>query len=126
MAVVRSLLGIVVGCLLVVAPWIVALNFLFEGPDKGAWVFVVGLVVLVVAAVAAGFLAAVVAGRRPLSHAAVVAGLAVLIGLGRYATLARSEPDWYTIASAFIGAVCVLLGSLRHWRGENQGKSGVS
>jgi hypothetical protein len=66
------------------------------------------------AAVAGGWLVARLAPRRPLVHAAVLAGFLVVASLPMIASPAAGQPAWYPPLMAVLGAAGVMSGA-RVW-----------
>ncbi len=71
-----------------------------------------GLLLLIVGGLAAGFLAAAIAGWAPLGHAAVVAALATVAGLMALADQSAPEPGWFLLLGTALEAPAVLLGGV--------------
>lgn len=69
-----------------------------------------GLFFLIVGGLAAGFLAAAIAGWAPLGHAAVVAVLATMAGLMALAEHSAPEPGWFLLLGTILEAPAVLVG----------------
>jgi hypothetical protein len=71
-----------------------------------------GLFFLIVGGLAAGFLAAAIAGWAPLGHAAVVAVLATVAGLMALADQSAPEPGWFLLLGTVLEVPAVLVGGV--------------
>lgn len=71
-----------------------------------------GLFFLIVGGLAAGFLAAAIAGWAPLEHAVAVAALATVAGLMALADQSAPEPGWFLLLGTALEAPAVLLGGV--------------
>jgi O-antigen/teichoic acid export membrane protein len=61
-------------------------------------------------AVGSGYLVAIIAQRRELLHAAILAAIFVIIGLGSLIFKTHQYPYWVALSIIFINAPCALLG----------------
>lgn len=107
----RSVLGVVLGCLVGAAAGVGVSVWLFGSePGNGAGRWLAAILALVAAQILAGFVAAIIAGRRRLLHAGIVAGL---LGLATVAAGLRwfdAEPGWYWATVLGAGGAAILLG----------------
>jgi hypothetical protein len=71
-----------------------------------------GFAFLIVGGLAAGFLAAAIAGRAPRGHAAVVAVLATLAAILTLTDQSAPEPVWFLLLGTLFEAPAVLLGGV--------------
>ncbi len=64
------------------------------------------------AATAAGFVAALIAGRKPLQHGLVLAAIMLAFGIFSYRRYAGLQPLWYQFMMLVVPPLCVMLGAL--------------
>jgi hypothetical protein len=81
-------------------------------PTPGAGYLAANLLVSALGAVAGGWVAAHVARRRPLTHAAVLAALLVAAGLATLGRPQPGQPAWYPPVLLVLGPAGALLGGL--------------
>jgi hypothetical protein len=114
MKILRSVLAVVAGYLMAAfaAGAIGAMLFSAEATPPLVLRLLPGLFFLVVGGLAAGFLAAAIAGWAPLGHAAVVAALAAVAGLMALADQSAPEPGWFLLLGTVLEAPAVLLGGV--------------
>ena len=100
--------GLIAGIFLASVGW----QTLDEPSERILWILTFWRVV---ASVAAGYVAAAVAGRGEIAHAAALAALAILVALGSMlAGVGGKEPLWSQIAHlALMGPLIALGGYLR-------------
>jgi hypothetical protein len=126
----RSLLAIVAGYLTMLVIVTGSLGFLFlvfhdafprePGPYNGpAFVLVLELAFAAIAAIAGGWICALLARRKPLHHAAVLVVAMTVLGLVSASVEAGLKPMWSTIALPIVGAIGVLFGA---WLRARQGR----
>ncbi len=107
----RSVLGIVLGCLVGAAAGMGVVTWLFGGDaESGVGPGLVAILVFAVAQTLAGFLAATIAGRRRLLHAGIVAGLFALATLVSLARGSDVGATWYPIMVLVVGTAAILFG----------------
>jgi hypothetical protein len=107
----RSVLGVVLGCLIGAATGMGVVTWLFGGDiEGGVGPWLVGILVFAAAQILAGFLAATIAGRRRLLHAGIVAGLFALVRLVEVLKGSAVEPTWYRIMVLLVGTAAILFG----------------
>ncbi len=107
----RSVLGVVLGCLVGAAAGMGVAAWLFAGEARsgiGPWL--VAVLLFAAAQTLAGFLAATIAGRRRLLHAGIVAGLFALVTLASLLKGSAVEPSWYRMVVLLVGSAAILLG----------------
>ena len=114
MKILRSVLAVVAGYLMAAfaAGAIGAMLFSAEATPPLVLRLLPGLFFLIVGGLAAGFLAAAIAGWAPLEHAAVVAALATVAGLMALADQSAPEPGWFLLLGTALEAPAVLLGGV--------------
>lgn len=111
MQTIRSVLGVVLGCLAGVAAGMGVETWLFgEDLVGGVGSRFIAMALFAVAQILAGFLTATVAGRRRLLHAGIVAGLFALITLAWLAKGSEFGPTWYPIVALGVGIAAILVG----------------
>ena len=112
MRILRSVLAILVGYLMAAfsAGAIGAMLFSEEAIPPLLLRLLPGLFFLIVGGLAAGFLAAAIAGWAPLGHAAIVAVLATVAGLMALAEVRAPEPGWFLLLGTALEAPAVLAG----------------
>lgn len=112
MKILRSVLAVVAGYLMAAftAGAIGAMLFSAEATSPLVLRLLPGLFFLIVGGLAAGFLAAAIAGWAPLGHAAVVAALAMVAGLMALADQNAPEPGWFLLLGTALEAPAVLAG----------------
>jgi hypothetical protein len=125
----RSVLAVLVGYLMAAftAGAIGAMLFSTEAELPLVLRLLPGFLFLIVGGLAAGFLAAAIAGWAPLGHAAVVAALATIAGLMALAELDAPEPGWFLLLGTALEAPAVLVGGVvtaRSSRPAERRKSG--
>ena len=107
----RSVLGIVLGCLVGAATGMGVATWLFGGDAAtGVGPWLVAILVFAVAQTLAGFLAATIAGRRRLLHAGIVAGLFALVTLASLTRGSEVGPTWYPFMVLGVGTAAILFG----------------
>lgn len=107
----RSVLGVVLGCLVGIAASVGVSAWLFGGdPDDGAGPWFAAILVFAAAQILAGFLASTIAGRRRLAHAGIVASLFALVTLAAIILRFDIEPGWYWVTALCVGAAAILCG----------------
>ena len=112
MKILRSVLAVVAGYLMAAftAGAIGAMLFSAEATSPLVLRLLPGLFFLIVGGLAAGFLAAAIAGWAALGHAAVVAALAMVAGLMALADQNAPEPGWFLLLGTALEAPAVLAG----------------
>lgn len=111
MKTVRSVLGVVLGYLVAAAAGMGVVSWLFGGDSEpGAGPVVAGLAVFLGILVLAGFLAGMVAGRRQILHAGIVAGLFALVTVASLVNGSAVEPVWYRLLVLVLGSGALLGG----------------
>ena len=107
----RSVLGIVLGCLVGAAAAMRVATWLFGGDaERGVGPWLVAILVFAAAQTLAGFLAATIAGHRRLLHAGIVAGLFALATLASLTRGSDVGPTWYPIMVLGVGTAAILFG----------------
>lgn len=107
----RSVLGVVLGCLVGTATGMGLAAWLFGGDAEsavGRWL--IATLVFAAALTLAGFLAATIAGRGRLLHAGIVAGLFALATLVSLTRGPGGGPTWYPIMVLGVGSAAILFG----------------
>lgn len=114
MRILRSVLAVLVGYLMAAfsAGAIGAMLFSAEVLPPLLLRLLPGLFFLVVGGLAAGFLAAAIAGWAPLGHAAIVAALAAVAGLIALADVRAPEPGWFLLVGTALEVPAVLVGGV--------------
>lgn len=118
MKIVRSLLALVVGysTAALTAGTVGAILFSAEASSPLLWRLFPGLVFLVFGGLAAGYLVAAIAGRAPLGHAAVVAGITAVAGIVTLIDPIAPEPNWFLLLGTALEVAAVLVGAyLTSW-----------
>lgn len=107
----RSVLGIVLGCLVWAAAGVGVSIWLF-GPDpqRGGDPWLAAMLVFAAAQVLAGYLAATISGRRRLLHSGIVAALFALATSVTVFRRFEFEPVWYRATFLCAGAAAIVLG----------------
>ena len=110
----RSVLGVFAGYLLAgfTAPTIGSLVFSAAATTPLVLRLLPGFAFLIVGGLAAGYLAAAIAGWAPLGHAAFVAVLTIVAGLMALAEQAAPEPVWFLVLGTLMEALAVLIGGV--------------
>lgn len=107
----RSVLGVVLGCLVGIAAGVGVSAWLFGGDaEDGVGPWLAAVLVFAAAQVLAGFLASTIAGRRRLVHSGIVAGLFALVTLVAIIRRFEIEPSWYWATVLGVGAAAILFG----------------
>jgi hypothetical protein len=114
MRILRSVLAVLVGYLMAAfsAGAIGAMLFSAEAVPPLVLRLLPGLFLLIVGGLAAGFLAAAIAGWAPLGHAAIVGALATLAGLMALADVSVPEPGWFLLLGTALEVPAVLVGGV--------------
>lgn len=118
----RSALAVLAGYLTMVVAVTGALGFLFlvfhdafpqtPGPYTGpAYVLVLELVVALLAAICGGYVCALVARRKPLHHAAALAGLMLALGVVSILGEAGMKPLWSTLSIVLASPLAAISGA---------------
>lgn len=120
---IRSIAAVVVGyvmsAFIVVLGTTAAAALLLPRPQAGAVpqittaYLVADLLIAVVAAIAGGMVAAAIGQRAPILHAAALAVLMFVVGIGSSVAAGGAlpgQPAWYPLAIAVIGPLGVLVG----------------
>lgn len=114
---IRSILAVVTGFVVVVVgvmvaswgmAWVLGVE---EGAPSTAYL-VLNVTGSALAAVAGGFVAAVIAGRRGFLHACALALILVVLGLVEGGADYVGRPSWYPVAIGILGPLGALLGGL--------------
>ena len=112
--------GFVTWVVLTIALWVVFGYGRSEVPSQGFLLF--SLVCEIAFALAAGYLTALIAGRKESVHRAVLAGAMALQGMAAIAFTTDAYPLWVNLSTVFILAPACYAGStLRVWRKGNLG-----
>jgi hypothetical protein len=106
--VVRSLLGVLIGCGLffALARWLSGLTNAAPGYD-----LLIGVAGTVVAAVLAGYTAAFIGGAHEFPHAAAVGLFMVGMGFVSMMQEGATKPGWHQISVAGCGPISALIGA---------------
>lgn len=114
---IRSILAVVAGFVVVVAgvmvaswgvAWVLGVE---EGAPSTAYL-VLNVTGSALSAVAGGFTAAVIAGRRGFIHALALALILVVLGVVEGGADYLGRPSWYPVAIGILGPLGALLGGL--------------
>ena len=113
--VLRSVIAVIAGFLtlnfIVIVLTLIAVStmHLKSGHPTPAYL-VLNVVYSFFAAAAAGFVAALIAGRKPLQHAASLAAIMLAFGIFSYYKYAGTQPLWYQLMMMIVPPLCVLAG----------------
>lgn len=112
----RSILAIIVGFLtmnfiviLFTTIAVAILHLKSTHPTSGYLVF--NILYSFLAATAAGYVAALIAGRKPLQHALVLAAIMLAFGIFSYRHYTGLQPHWYQLIMIAVPPLCVLAGA---------------
>ena len=116
MLLLRSMLAIIAGFItmnfIVIALTLVSIATMHISsghPPPGY--LIVNVLYSLLAAASAGFVTALVAGYRPLTHAGVLAGIMLVFGLFSYKHYTGTQPLWYQWLMIAVGPLCVIGGA---------------
>lgn len=108
----RSIGAVAAGYLLIAAAIIILFAVSFPDPlatpSQGFMLF--SLAYGFVFGILGGYVCGVIAQRSEIKHAAVIAGIGILVGILLMAFASGKEPMWYQLANMVILTAAVLLG----------------
>ena len=108
----RSILAVIVGYLTMAVAIIALFAISFRQPDAAPTqtFMLLSLVYALFAALAGGYVTALIARRKELKHTIALATFAALMGIVSMIVSAGQEPLWYQIANIAVMVPAVLLG----------------